>query len=145
MSVAILAEPGSLDKATKAHRPWPPEWPVLHGLLICRHPLGLLNSWYLPHVPVRHQPPGHLAPRRRNCYDDYYVRLLVLFCPVVLPGFLYLVIFLSLFSLIIILITWYLPIYSVPCLVQVFIALPFPCFFVLSHVVLSGFFPPDLP
>ncbi len=65
---------------------------------------------------------------------------MVLFCPVVLPGFLYLVIFLSLFSLIIILITWSLPIYSVPCLVQVFIALPFPCFFVLSHVVLSVFF-----
>ncbi len=65
---------------------------------------------------------------------------MVLFCSVVLPGFPYLVIFLSLFSLIIILITCSLIIYSlVPHLVQYL----YPCisrFFVLSHVILSGYF-----
>ncbi len=102
-----------------------------------------LASWTVGTSPMSQSGTSLQAthpPRRWNCYGDCYVRLLVLFCPVVLPGFLYLVIFLSLFSLIIILITWSLPIYSVPCLVQVFIALPFPCFFVLSHVVLSVFF-----
>ncbi len=28
MPVAIVAEPGNLEKATKAHSPWLPEWPA---------------------------------------------------------------------------------------------------------------------
>ncbi len=47
MSVAILAEPGSLDKATKAHRPWPPEWPA--------------PPWP-PDLPAPPWPPERLVP-----------------------------------------------------------------------------------
>ncbi len=78
-------------------------------------------------------------------YTVYIVRLLFLFNPVVLPGFPYLVIFLSLFSLIIILITCSLLFYSlVPFWFSIY-RLAFPLFLCPVSRRFKWLFSLDLP